>query len=279
MNRPRRMPQIGSREPNLENLRPAVVPHKFGRRPSDNGASLIEYDQFVAQSLGLVHEVSGEYLRQPFVTKCAQAIPDQVSGLRVEAGRRLVEEQHLGLVHQGARKAQASAHSARELVDARRTAISQLGEREQFVAATPQLATADSEKLAVVDKIVTNREVGVEGVRLRHDADPRSHRPPVRAWIVPKHLQLATRSGTHAGDHADSRRLAGAVRAQNAEYHTVGNRKVQTVNRRAPAILFHDAIGRDRNRTHSTGAVTDGSRRMPVIRRVGNIRSTAVEAV
>ena len=54
---------------------------------------LVHDDEPVAQLLGLVHVVGREDERHAALLEPVQAVPQQVAGLRVEAGRRLVEEQ------------------------------------------------------------------------------------------------------------------------------------------------------------------------------------------
>ena len=58
-------------------------------------AALVHHDEAVAELLGLVHVVGGDDQRHPVLLEPVEAIPQQVAGLRVEARRRLVEDQEV----------------------------------------------------------------------------------------------------------------------------------------------------------------------------------------
>ena len=84
---------------------------------------------------------------------------------------RLVEEEHLRLVHERAGHHQPLRETAREVEDHR---VGPLGERElleQLVGARPGARARDAEEAAVVVEVLPDRERPVERVRLRDDAD------------------------------------------------------------------------------------------------------------
>ena len=87
------------------------------RRTLGHDLGLVHDDQPVAQLLGLVHVVRGEHERHALLLEPVQAVPEQVARLRVEAGRRLVEQQQVGLVDQRAGDRQPPLHAARQRVD------------------------------------------------------------------------------------------------------------------------------------------------------------------
>jgi hypothetical protein len=63
-----------------------------------------------------------------------------VAGLRVEAGRRLVEQQQLGLVDERAGDHEAPLHPARQRLDLVAGPLGQLDELEQLDRPAPRLA-------------------------------------------------------------------------------------------------------------------------------------------
>ena len=101
---------------------------------------LVHDDQPVAQLLGLVHVVGRQDERHAALLQSIEPIPEQVARLRVEARRRLVEQQERGLVDQRAGDGQASLHPARQRLDLVVRALGQLGELEQLVGARPTSA-------------------------------------------------------------------------------------------------------------------------------------------
>ena len=80
-----------------------------GRALGDDLAVVDDRDP-VAEPLGLVHVMSGQDDRAAAVAEVADHVPELPAGLRVQAGRRLVEEQELGVADQrDARRPAAAA--------------------------------------------------------------------------------------------------------------------------------------------------------------------------
>ena len=68
----------------------------------------------VAELVGLLHVVRGQQDRLAVGVQLAEDLPQRDAALRVEAGGRLVEEQHLRPVHDRPRHHQALGHAARQ---------------------------------------------------------------------------------------------------------------------------------------------------------------------
>ena len=100
-----------------------------------------------------------------------ETIPDDVARLRVETGRRLVEQQHVRVVHERARDRQAALHAAGERLDGVVCALGQLHEFEQLVRTHAQLLAGETEVAAVDDEVLAHGELVVERVQLRDDAE------------------------------------------------------------------------------------------------------------
>ena len=77
-----------------------VLLDQLARRTLGDDLALIHHDEPVAELLGLVHVVRGEHERDAPLLEPVQAVPQHMAGLRVEPGRRLVEQQQLGFVDQ-----------------------------------------------------------------------------------------------------------------------------------------------------------------------------------
>ena len=76
------------------------------RRALLGDLAAVHDDEPVAELLGLVHVVGREHERHAALLQPEEAIPDDVPRLRIEPGRRLVEQQHLGVVDE--RRARSS---------------------------------------------------------------------------------------------------------------------------------------------------------------------------
>ena len=121
--------------------------------------------------LGLVHVVRGQHDGHALLLEPEQPVPHDVPGLRVEPGRRLVEQQHLGPVDQRAGDGQPALHAAGEVLDLGLRLLGELHELEQLVDALAHLGARDPEVAAVDVEVVAHVELGVEGVLLRAHPD------------------------------------------------------------------------------------------------------------
>ena len=75
----------------------------------------------------------------------------------------------------------------------------------------------ESEVAPVDVQVLPHRQLAVEGVVLRHDAEPRAYRGTVRPRVHPEHAQRPAGARRGRRDHAHRRRLARAVRAEEPE--------------------------------------------------------------
>jgi hypothetical protein len=90
------LPLLGDAEPELGDLARGVLPDQVERRPLGDDHALVHHDQAVAELLCLIHVVGRDHQRHAGLLEPEQPVPQHVPGLRVEAGRRLVEEEHVG---------------------------------------------------------------------------------------------------------------------------------------------------------------------------------------
>lgn len=100
--------------------------HMFGAPRADELARRAKRDHFsvihdrdaVAEAFGLIHIVGGEDDRASGGAELLDEIPELAARLRVETGRRLIEEEKLGVADEGARERETLLLSARESADA-----------------------------------------------------------------------------------------------------------------------------------------------------------------
>ena len=109
------------REAQLGDLARRVALDQLARRALGDDLRLVHDDEPVAELLGLVHVVGRQDERHAALLEPVEAVPEQVAGLRVEAGRRLVEQQQVRLVDQRPGDRQAPLHAARQRLDLRRS--------------------------------------------------------------------------------------------------------------------------------------------------------------
>ena len=160
---------------------------------------------------------------------------------RVEAGERLVEDEQLRLVHQRRRELRPLLVAVRELLDLR---VGAVGETEPLQpVAPPRRAPRASQSVqaAEVGELLADRHPRVEAALLRHVAEAQPLREPDRP-SVPEHLAAVELDEPE--DRAHRRRLAGPVRAEEAEHPPALDREraaVERLHRPEPLADVDDA--------------------------------------
>ena len=127
-----------------------------------------DVDDAVA-ALGLVHVVGRDEHGQPLGGELVDLVPELAPRLRVDAGRRLVEEEELRLVHDAGGKRQALLPAARQRAGELVLAVGQaeaLQRPVDIVAARLEVVEARDEV-----EILADGQVLVEREALRHVAD------------------------------------------------------------------------------------------------------------
>ena len=89
-------------------------------------------------------------------------------------------------------------------------------------ARAPGAAPRVAEQPGEQDQVLPSGEILVDRGELAGQAHPRTHRIGLAHHIVPEHARRATVRSEQGRQHPDRRRLAGAVRAQDAVHLTPG---------------------------------------------------------
>ena len=156
--------------------------------------------------------------RHACVAQLAQPVPHEQPRRRIEARRRLVEEEHLRRVHQRPRDHHPLRLAAGEEVGLDARALEQAELLQQLVRPRLALARRHAVVGGVEDQVVADRDRAVEVVALRHDRELRGAPHRVAADVDAADARRAARRAHARREHADGRRLAGAVRAEQPEH-------------------------------------------------------------
>ena len=106
-------------------------------RAGGDGAAVVEHDDVVGQAVGLLEVLRREDQRGALADELAQHLPEVLAAARVEARRRLVEEQHAGRGHQAGGEVEPPAHAAGERLDQPVGGVGQPEPLEQLVGPQP----------------------------------------------------------------------------------------------------------------------------------------------
>jgi len=144
--------------------------------------------------------------------------PHQRARLRIEADRRLVEEQHSRDVHERPGDFQTACHPAGELRHEVVAAVAQVDELEHARDALVDLAAGHAVEHRVEAEVLLRREPVVEGLVLEDEADVAAHRLRSCRNVKAGDRDAPGRRPQERAQHVDRRRLAGAIRPQEREH-------------------------------------------------------------
>src|SRR5919197_1510858 len=218
-------------EAQLDDLARGVAVDELQRRALRDDLSLVLHDEPVTQLFGFFHVVRREEQRRSGLLEPVETVPDDVSRLRIEAGRRLVEQHHVGVVHERTSNGQAALHPARERLHPVVRALRELDELEELVGALRELPARNAEVASVDDDVLPDGQLHVECVELRDDPEPRADLHPVLHRVEAEDAQGPVRDRRDAADHAHRRRLPCAVRAEEPEGLAATEVEVDRVDR------------------------------------------------
>ena len=175
----------------LPGLRP-----QLGRGAGADHFAAIHRHQPV-EALGLLH-VGRRHQHahaRPAGTDAVDQFPELAARERIDAGRRLVENQQVGIVDQGAAQAELLLHAARQLGGRPVAERRQTRAGQQFGNALLALALALPEQPAEEIDVFEHRQrrVQIPAQTLRHVGDARLHRGTETAVadVTAQHFNLA----------------------------------------------------------------------------------------
>ena len=233
-----RMPgELGERRrrprPDLDHARFDLPRHQRPRRVLGQDAPPIDDREPIAQPLRLLHVVRGKQHRGPALLELAQARPDEVADLGVEAGRWLVEDEQFGVVDQGPRDHEPPPHAARQRLDPIAGSVREGDKVEERREIWPQRLAGRARKVARVDQQVLHHgEVGIEVVVLGDHSGAGPHLAPRGRHRLAEHGELAAAWRGMTKDHAKRGGLAGAVGPEQPEAPALGHPQIDAIDDR-----------------------------------------------
>ena len=177
------------------------------------------HQRYPVAPAGLVHEVGGDEDGHAVVARqFGQKAPERVARDRVDAGGRLVEDQHFGAMDHGGRELKPLTDAERQ-VFRRRVGIGfEIEALHQVRDARTRLVVGQVEQAGMQVHVLAHRQLAIEreGLRDIADAAPGLHVAGVEG--VSEQLCDAVAYRQKPGEHLHRRRLAAAVGAQKTEY-------------------------------------------------------------
>ena len=166
----------------------------------------------------LLHVVRRQQHRAALDAEALHDVPQLQPALRIEAGGRLVEEEHVRIADQRARDAEPLLLAAREFADARVALLIERQIAQQLLGVVPVAIERAEEAHGLEDG-----ELLGELRFLQRDADALAQLALVLAPVQAEDLDLAGVGLGQPFEDLDGRRLAGAVRPEQAEAFAAGD--------------------------------------------------------
>ena len=228
--------------PNVTIRAPAPCPAggQALRRPLQDDAARREDHNAVRHLLGFAQLVGGEDDAHAPLLQPGHHGAHGDAALGVDAGRRLVEEGHVGPPDQGQGEREPLLLAAREVAPGSGGDRTQPDEVEQLVG-RHRLGVVAGEEV----EDAARPQHGVHAAALEHDPDAAAERGVVGHGIEPEHAHLAGGGAPVALERLDGRRLAGAVGPEHDEHLARRRGQVEAVDRgrRAGRSVTHGEAG------------------------------------
>ena len=222
-------------EPDLE-VRLADLGLQRRRRALGDDLAAGDDPDPVGELVGLLEVLGGEEDGRALAVERRDLLPDRLAADRVEAGGRLVEEQHLRLVDERRGEVEAPAHAARVGADAAVGGLRSSPTRS--ISASPRRSASRADQAVQrrlqADQLAAGHQ-RVERRLLQRDADRAADVGGVGDDVVAGDPGAAAGRAQQRGQHPHGGRLAGAVGAEEGVDLAVGDLEVDAVDGPDPA--------------------------------------------
>ncbi|SUA41734.1 Uncharacterised protein [Nocardia africana] len=232
--------------------------------------ALVDDDDVVAEDVGLFQILRGQQNRDALLLERVDQIPHTLAAARVQAGGRLVEEDHLRAHHQPAGDVDATAHTAGVVPHRALTGADQVEFLEQGVGAAAGVLLGQTHQPAEQFEVLASGEVLVQRRVLPRHHDRAPHPGRIGDHVVPGHRGAARIGPQQGGQDLDRGGLAGAVGSEDAQHRGAGRGETDALQRLHLAegfahIIDHDGrIGAGGAHTGTAGRIGAGVRRCRV---------------
>ena len=210
---------------------------QFGERSLSDQPPVGEDADAVGDALGDLENMRRQDDRGAFAHARGQHVLHLPRRARVEAGQRLVEHQETRLVHQRAGERDLLLHPTRKTLAALAPVLPEAERLEQRLRAFRRAARLDAPQPCDEFEIFERVELVIEQRLVRQPGDDPLGRDRLAARVDPKNVDFAAVGGQEAGDHAQSRRFARPVGAEQGVEFARAHGKVETIDRRPGEAL------------------------------------------
>src|SRR5437763_1311298 len=160
------------------------------RRARGDDVAVVDDPDAVGEYVGLVEILRGQEDGDAVLAGEPRDLgPERGAALRVEPGRRLVEEENAGPVHERHREVEAALHPAGIALHLAIGGLHQPDTLEQLVGARPPLGPRQRLERGLQAQVLAAREKPVECGLLQRSADGRAHVRPLLDDVEASHAR------------------------------------------------------------------------------------------
>ncbi len=193
----------------------------------------------------LGEDVAADEDRLAHRTQLAEDLAHLDACARVETRCRLVEDQQGRVMDERVREAQPLAHAARERLDVRLALVRETDDLEQLADHRRSPGGGDAVAAGEEVEVLPDAKVVVDAVEVGHVADAASNLDGVGGDGDAGDERLTRRRSEQRGQDLHRRRLAGPVRADEAEDLAVADDEVEARDGELVVVALHEAAGLD----------------------------------
>ena len=216
-----------------------------GRRIIEDHPAALEDQRPVGEFDRPAHVVGGEEHRRPALAGRAHHPGEPLPRRAVEPGERLVEEQQVRLVEEGAGERRPLGGAPREV--ARRD----VGDRGEAVRLQQRADVRPGPvEPAVEVEVLPDRQFRVEERLVGREPDPAARRRDRVLQFHPAVADGSRRRARQGGGHPDQGGLPGAVRPEESDDLPGGHREAHLVHHRDFPVAPGDAVGLEEGGGH-----------------------------
>ena len=199
--------------------------------PSATILPVVDDPDAVGELVGLLEVLRGEEHGRALGVQLRDLLPDRLAADRVEAGRRLVEEEHLGLVDERRGEVEPAAHPARVGADPPVGGALEPDAVEQRLGALAR-PSARGSPCSVACSRISSRPVISGSSAASWSATPIARRTSAASVddVVAGHPGAAAGRAQQRGQHPHRGRLAGAVGPEEGVDLALGDLEVDAVD-------------------------------------------------
>jgi len=208
-----------------------------GARKADLAS--VHQDQLLAELLGLLHDVGREHDGGPFTVELEDGVAEAVPVDGVKPGKRLIEDEQLGLMDHGGDELELLRHALREGLDPLMLPVGEVESFEPPVDDGIQRACVLALDLAEEVQQLENAHLLVEAAFL---GEVTENRLEGLAHLGPEHLHAPGIRPEDVHEHADARGLPRTVRAQDPEQAPLRDLEGDVTHRLDVPEVLRDAL-------------------------------------